>query len=191
MYDIIGFESMVVMMKVIKGIGKGILGIIVAFYILVSIFITVCLVNYNDYSIAVIGDRSIITADDNSLNPDFKKGDLLVVKKNDNEDVKINDSIFFYNNYKNVVSVNMAKVTNSRRINDMEYTFTVDGDYDISSEYFIGKVDTTVKYDKIGRIYDIFTSRYGYLFIFILPILCLFIYEIVAVVREFKNYEDE
>ena len=183
MYDIIGFESMVVMMKVIKGIGKGILGIIVAFYILVSIFITVCLVNYNDYS--------IITADDNSLNPDFKKGDLLVVKKNDNEDVKINDSIFFYNNYKNVVSVNMAKVTNSRRINDMEYTFTVDGDYDISSEYFIGKVDTTVKYDKIGRIYDIFTSRYGYLFIFILPILCLFLYEIVAVVREFKNYEDE
>lgn len=168
-----------------------ILSVFLTFYIILAVFVTACLIGYNDYNITQFGKKSLIIVEDNSLKPNFNKGDLLVITRNDNNDVKVNDMVFFYNNYNEEVSVNLAKVLKTRKITDSEYTFTIEGDYDVSSEYFIGKADTTKTYSNIGSILNILTSRFGYLFIFILPILLLFIYEIVVIIKEVKNYKDE
>jgi hypothetical protein len=169
---------------------KLILSIVIPFYVIVAIFVTACLIGYNDYNITEFGKKSLIIVEDDSLKPYFNEGDLLVVTKNNNADVKVNDKIFFYNNYNKEVSVNLAKVLKTERITDSESTFTVDGNYDVSSEYFIGKEDTTVLYPKVGSVLNVLTSKYGYLFIFILPILLLFLGEIFAIIKEVKNYED-
>ena len=88
-------------MKVIKII----FSILIIPYIAVAIFTTACLMNYNKYGITEFGNKSLIIVEDESLEPTFKRGNLLIVKRNsDLESVKPGDLIFFYNNYNDEVS---------------------------------------------------------------------------------------
>ena len=56
-----------IMKKVLKIIGI-ILGII---YALIAITLTICLLNYNDYNITVLGNKTLILVRDNELEPNF------------------------------------------------------------------------------------------------------------------------
>lgn len=175
-------------MKIVKTI----FSILIIPYVVVAIFTTACLMNYNKYGITVFGNKSFIIVEDNSLEPTFNKGNLLIVSRNsDLESVKPGDMIFFYNNYNNEVSVSLSNVLKRTKVNDEEYTYTIDGNYDVSSEYYIGSVNDTIIYKFFGTLLDVFTSKIGYLLIFVLPILCFFLYEIYAVIKEVKEYKEE
>ena len=67
-----------------KKILKILFGVFVTLYLIVAIFLTICLLSYNDYKISVIGDKSLIILEDDSLAPTYKKGSLLIVEKNNN-----------------------------------------------------------------------------------------------------------
>ena len=96
-----------IMKKVLKIIGI-ILGII---YALIAITLTICLLNYNDYNITVLGNKTLILVRDNELEPNFQKGDLVIVTKNSNQDINIGDKIFFYNDNEKQVTVNINNIT--------------------------------------------------------------------------------
>ncbi len=175
-------------MKIVKTI----FSILIIPYVVVALFTTVCLMNYNKYGITEFENRSLIIVENNSLEPTFKKGNLLIVKKNDNlESIKPGDSIFFYNNYNDEVSVSLSNVLKRTKVNNKEYTYTIDGNYDVSSTFYIGSVNDTIVYPFLGTLLDVFTSKIGYLLIFVLPILCFFLYEIYAVIKEIKDYKEE
>lgn len=171
---------------------KVIFSIIIIPYIVVAIFTTACLMNYNKYGITQFGNKSLIIVEDDSLEPTFKKGNLLIVSKSsDLGSVKPGDNIFFYNSYKEEVSVSLSTVTKSTKVTDDEYSYTIEGNYDVSSEYLIGNANDTIIYSILGSVLTVFTSRIGYLLIFVLPILCFFLYEIYAVIKEIKQYKEE
>lgn len=175
-------------MKIVKTI----FSILIIPYVIIAIFTTACLMNYNKYGITQFGNKSLIIVEDNSLEPTFKKGNLLIVTKpSDLESVIPGDSIFFYNNYEEEVSVSLSTVSKRKKVTDTEYSYTIEGNYEISSEYFIGGVNNTIIYPFFGTLLNVFTSKAGYLLIFVLPILCFFIYEIYAVVKEIKEYKEE
>lgn len=169
-----------------------IIGIVVGvLYASVAIILTIFLLNYNDYNITEIKNKSLIIVRDEELKPDFEKGALIVVEKVSNEDIKIGDKIFFYDNYKNTVSVNLGTVVNKEKINKNETTYYMEDDYAVSSEYVIGTSKTSESYSNLGTILSALESRFGFLFIIIFPILILFIYEIYAVIKEFKSSEED
>lgn len=170
-----------------KRVFKIIAGVLLAIYLILVVCLTTCLLTFNDYKISVIGDKSLLIVNDNTLNPDYKKGDLLVITKNDNKDIKVNDKIFFYNHYQSEVVVNISTVDNVQKITDTETTFTVNKEYDISSEYVIGKTSTTKVYSGLGEFLKILESKWGFLCLIILPITILFIFEIYAIIMEIKN----
>ena len=173
--------------KVLKIIGI-ILGII---YALIAITLTICLLNYNDYNITVLGNKTLILVRDNELEPNFQKGDLVIVTKNSNQDINIGDKIFFYNDNEKQVTVNIGNVVNKENITQKETTFIMNGDYKLSSEYVIGKTKTSKTYHKLGSILAVLESRIGFLFLIIFPILIVFIYEIYAVIKEIKSPNEE
>lgn len=174
-------------MKVLKWI----IGIIAVPYAIIAVFVTACLMCYNDYKITEFGDYSLIIVEDDSLMPTYEEGSLVVVKKNSFEEIKTNQYAFFYDTYDNQVSVNYGKIMNKRRVNEVENTYVIEGDYDLSSEFFIGMADTAIVYDGLGKVLSVLESRFGFLFIFVLPILVLFIYEIYAIVKEVRNPIEE
>ena len=175
------------MKKVLKVIGI----ILISIYAVVAITLTIFLLNYNKYNITEINNKSLIIVRDDELKPNFNKGDLVIVNKDANKDIKVGDKIFFYDNYKEVVSVNLGTVLEKEVVTKNETTFIVDGDYAVSSEYVIGTSRTSKSYSKIGSILNILESRFGFLFMIIFPILILFIYEIYVVIKELKESKND
>ena len=172
-------------------IKKLIIGILITVYLVVAVFLTACLITYNDYKISIFGDKSLIIVDNKEFEPDYKKGTLLIIKKNANDDIKEGDSIFFYNHYKSQVSVSYSKVTKTEKITDTETTYTITGDQPVSSEYVIGKASTTKAIEGVGSIMKFMESRIGFLLVIVFPIAVLFIYEIYVVVKEIVRPESE
>lgn len=173
-----------------KKILKILFGIFVTLYLVVAVFLTVCLLSFNDYKISVIGNKSLVILDDNTLEPEYKKGSLLVIEKNKNDDIKVNDEIFFYNTYKSQVVVNKSRVDKTQKITDNETTFTVNKKYEISSEYVIGKTDTTKVIENVGSALGFLESKWGFLIVIVFPLSLLFVYEIYAIIKEIR-YPDE
>lgn len=149
-------------------------------YILIGIFVffviinTVLLFTFNRFSNSVLFGKTIIGLKEDLLN--YKKGSLIILKKGD---VKIGDDILFYDtkNSKNFVnSEKVVKVLN----ND---TFVIRDNEYVSKDYVIGKVDDALVIPFIGFLYNIFTSKIGYLLSVIFPITFYFI----TLLRNYKK----
>ena len=173
------------MKKFLKILG----GIIFIPYILIVIVVTICLLNYNKYGVTEIGDYTLVTVEDEALEPTYQKGDLLVVEKKDNDSIVKDDYIFFYEQDKETktVIINLAKVLDTRKVTDKETTFTIEGNYEYSSEYVIGAMKDTKVYHTLGSVLGILESRWVFLLVIILPILFIFLYELYEFILEVKR----
>lgn len=152
-------------------VGKYILICIFVFFVIIN---TILLFTFNRFSNSVLFDKTIIGLKEDLLN--YKKGSLIILKKGD---VKIGDEILFYDtkNSKNFVnSERVMKVLN----ND---TFVIRDNEYVSTDYIIGKVDDIFVIPFIGYLYNIFTSKIGYLLFVIFPITFYFI----TLLRNYKK----
>ena len=170
-----------------KKVLKFFLIILIFIYAIVAVGLTVCLLNYNEYNITVLGKNTFIIVKDEELEPDFKKGDLVIVKRNADSEIEAGDKIFFYNGYQNQVTVNLGDVVSNNKVTETESTFTIEGNLKLSSRYIIGKAETSKVYSGMGTVLSVLESRWGFLFLIILPVLLMFIYLIYAVIMEVKN----
>ncbi|MEE3343061.1 MAG: hypothetical protein VZS44_03115 [Bacilli bacterium] len=158
-------------------------------YIIIAITLTVFLLNYNEYGVTEIGGKTLIKVTDDELSPTYKKGDLLIVKKQDPDEINANDYIFFYekNIEKKTITINLARVISKKKINDTETTFKLEGDVDFSSEFVIGTNKDIKVYESLGTILSALESRWVFLFLIIVPLLFIFLYEIYEFVIEVKK----
>ncbi|MBQ4030897.1 MAG: hypothetical protein II625_03995 [Bacilli bacterium] len=174
------------MKSTVKSILKVLFTVFLILYLGVEIFITVCLLNFNEQRITELGNKSFIIVDQD-LSKDYKKGDLLVVTKNEGKDVEKGDSIFFYNPGEDFV-VNFAEVTNVLEANGY-YTYVVGNDYNVYYDYFIGK--DIKKYAGIGKVLSVLESKYGFLTLIILPTMVAIIFEVYAIILEVVELKKE
>lgn len=169
-----------------KKFGKILLGVLVVLYVIVAMFLTTCLLKYNDYKITEFGDKSLIIVNDDILEDEYKKGSLLIVEKIE-KNIKDGDKIVFYNTYNNQVSIAIGEVLSKEKVTDKEYTYTITGNYDISSEYLIGSTKNIKVIPVLGTILGILESRLGFLLFIIFPITLAFLYEVYALIMEIKS----
>lgn len=159
--------------------------VIVVCYIIMSIFVTICLLSFNDYRISEFGNTSFVITQDKLGK--FDRGNLVVVSRNDLQDIKKGQEVLFYNNYKSKVTIQIAEVKDFEKISKTETTLVFGDDRYISSEYVLGTVEGAKEYPVIGKILGVLESKWGYLIIVILPILFAFVYEIYAITVEIKK----
>lgn len=164
---------------------------IVFVYILLIIFVTICLLSYNDYKITVFGEKSLIPIIDENLEPDYTIGDLLIVEKNKLNRVQEGDVVFFYRTFAGEATINYAKLTGIEKVTDTEYTFTIEGDYKFSSTYYIGNADSTVIIPKVGHILTVLESKWGFLFLGVFPSLVAFLYTLYSIIAEVRYNTDD
>lgn len=159
--------------------------LIIVIYAIIAIAVTICLLSYNDYKISEIGTYSLVIIDNNELSPEFNKGNLVIVNKA--EKPKIGDRVFFYNTYEKEISVSIAEIVAEEQITDSEITYTLEGEQAISSEYILGISSSSTKIAGLGTVLGILESKWGFLFLVILPCLLAFIYEIWEVVSQVRS----
>lgn len=160
---------------------------IIIAYILLIIFVTICLLSYNDYKVTEFGTYTLLPVIDEYLEPEYNVGDLLIVERNDLRDVKVGDIIFYYRTARGITTVNYAPVTNLEVVTDTETTFTVAGDVRFSSSYFMGKAETAKTIPQLGKVLGLLQSKWGFLFLGVFPSLLAFLYTLYSVIAEVQN----
>lgn len=176
------------MKSTLKAILKVLFTVFIVLYAGVAIFVTVCLLNFNDQRVTEIGNKSFIIVDED-LSDDYKKGDLLIVSKGKDKgaEVSIGDYVFFYNPSENYV-VNYAEVSDIVDTNGY-YTFVVGNDYNVYYDYYVGK--DTVVLNGVGTILSILESQFGFLALIILPTMVAIVFEIYAIIIEIIELKKE
>lgn len=166
---------------------KFIKGTIVSIWVVVAIITTICLLAYNDYMVSDFGDYSLFVVDNKSLEPKFKKHDLVIVKKGEENDYNIGDYLFFYMGNKETMSyINLGQVIDIDRIDRAEDVFKFDS-IDRSYGHIMGKADGAIVWRKVGLILGVLKSRWGFMFLIILPTLYAVVYEVYSIVLEVKK----
>lgn len=177
---------MVIMMKVIGSIFKTILFA----YLVICAFATFCLLKTNDDGVVEFGNTSLVVMENDVLEY-YKKGDLVIAKYPDLNSVNKGDPVLFYDTAFNKNTVTLANITDNKYINEKEHTFSYKNDENedkaFSSEYLIGKVNGSNKIAFVGSVLKTMTSKWGFLFLVILPFFIVFMYEAYVIVKEFKK----
>ena len=172
-----------------RKIGNFLLDIVIGVWLIVAIFVTVCLLSYNDFGVSTFGRTSLLIIDADTMEPDFYEGDLVIVKREGDNKINVGDKVFYYNSLKDSATwIYYDAVQEKTPITRDETTFKL-ADVAVSGEYVIGRAEGAKVMHKAGTILKIFTSKWGFMFLVIFPTLFAIIYEIMIIIdahREVK-----
>lgn len=159
--------------------------IIVSIMIVIIIIMSILLLSFNKYKVSEIGNNTLLLLDDKMM--DYSEGSLLVVEKKKNAEYKSGDYIFFYDvSGKNAKTV-LAPIIDLQRTVGNESSYIVGDDYIVEEEYIIGKKENTKEYKKIGKILSVLESKWGNLFLVVIPSFIIFLYETINLIIEIKT----
>ena len=164
--------------------------LIFGIYAIIAVFATVCLLSFNKYKVTEFGNYSLVIININNQNDQYKKGDLVIVDKN--RRILTGEDVFFYDIYDQRVNISIGEVDAIEKVSDTENTYTLkEGERKISGEYVLGSADNTTKFAFVGSVLSVLESRWGFLFLIVLPALIAFLYQITVVVSEIKGNKEE
>lgn len=178
------------MKKIFRWIWSLLEVIIIIYVILITSFI-LC---KNKYGYTQFGDYTLsnVTLLDERNIQDTKKGDLLIVKNSN--DIKVGDLMYYYAAYNDTYIIKSDVVRNVEE-DDYSALYTVGNEEDpdtIAGARVLGKYANT--YHSIGGVISVIESRLGFLFLVLLPIMVVFIYQVyefVIILRYEKTEEIE
>ena len=166
---------------------KKVLGsILFVIYAVIAITVTVLLLSYNEYNNSELGGYTVYLVNDDSLEPNYKQGSILLIKSTSDKNVQIGDELFLY------------KVINSQEYHLVEETleektqqgnhiiYSVGEDQNYASDYFVGKASDTVVIEGWGYVLGLLESKWGYLFCVVIVSLLLFLQEAFDLAMEIK-----
>ena len=159
-----------------------ILEIIIIIYVIIM---TSVLLSKNKYGFTQFWDYTLCTIDlfDERGIEGVKAGDLLIVKNSN--DIKKGDVIYYYVVYNESYVVQNAPVTEVETDKySSVYTINNDGALKIASNRVLGK-DVKI-FHKLGKALDLLESKLGFLFLVLLPILVIFIYQVYDLIMIFR-----
>ena len=174
-------------MKTVKTLKNILMGIIITSFYAFALLMTILLLNFNKFGVTELGDTSVIILEQEISNNNYKKGDLILVQKTRYDMINKGDEIFTYSvNSKGVATVEIGIVGEKH---DKEKAISFENGYSFSEEYIIGKATKT--FNNYGTVLSIIESKWGFLFMILVPGFIIFLYEIYALIIEIKYGEDD
>ena len=175
------------MKKFLRGLWS-VCEVIIIFYVIVVTAFILC---KNKYGYTQIGDYTFdnVSLIDARNIEDADKGDLLVVRNSNN--VHVGDRIYYYAAYNESYIVRSDYVV-SMESDDFSALYTIQRNGEntvVPSSRLLGKYSTV--YKKVGGILEVLESRIGFLFLVLLPIMIVFIYQVYEFVVILRYEEVE
>ena len=164
---------------------KKIWNLFIIIYAIIAIFITICLLSYNDYKVSEFGDYSLLIIDERDFEPEFNKGALVITDKS--YVPEIGDRVFFYSKVLGKVNIRISTVTNKQVESDEQIVYTLEDNIMLKDSEMIGKIEKTKKINKLGTILGILESKWGFLVLIVFPSLIAFLYELSEVIIDLKK----
>ena len=164
---------------------KKIWNVFIVLYAIIAIFITICLLSYNEYKVSEFGDYSFLIVDARDFEPEFNKGSLIIV---DGSYIpNIGDRVFFYSKILGKVNIRISTVTNKQEEQNGDIVYTLENNTMLKNSEMIGKVDEVKVINNAGTILGLLESKWGFLALIVFPSLIAFLCEVTEVVADFKK----
>lgn len=164
---------------------KVIWNIFIVLYAIIAIFVTICLLSYNEYRISEFGDYSLVIIDSRELEPEFAKGDLVITDRS--YKVEEGQQVFFYKTNFGEVSISVAEIVERQEYTNGEVTYVLEGDNIIKEKNILGAVDKVKTIKNAGTILGVLESKWGFLVLIVLPSLIAFLYEIAELISDLRS----
>ena len=167
-----------------KKVVSWILGIIEALIIVYVIFMTGCLLFVNDFGHTQFGKYTLVEVNKGqaSLLEDVEQGDLLIIK--DGNDIVKGNVIYYYSVINDQYFIKKAPVTNIKDDGfGIIYSLDVANKGEtatVNDKKVIGNYISV--YPKVGKVLNVLESKIGFLFLVLLPMMCIFIYHVYSFV---------
>lgn len=170
-----------------KSILNFIKGVFISCWVVLAILTTICLISYNDYKVSVFGDYSLFIVDNKELEPTFKKYDIVIVKKELSKRYQKDDYVFFYLGNTDTQSyINLGQISQIDRNGTTEDVYYF-GNSKVNYSNIVGTANEAIVWHKVGLVLSILESRWGFMFLIILPTLFAIVYEIYYITLEVKK----
>jgi len=175
------------MTKVFKTIKTIVFTIVGIAYFAFALFMTILLLNFNEYGVTQFGKKQMVLIKEELAIKDFNKGDLVIVERLELDEIKVGDKIFTYKINKQKRAEIQYGVIGNVYIEDEAISYENGDTY--SEEYVAGKAIKS--HPKVGTFLSIIESQWGFLFLVLVPIFLIFIYEVYALIIEIKYGADK
>lgn len=174
-----------------KKIGSFIWDIVIGVWLVLAIFVTICLLSYNKFGVSTFGKTTLLIIDSDEMEPNFLEGDLLVLKRGSDSKINIGDQVFYYNSAMNsTVLIYLDAVQEMKPVTRDETTYLLGGQK-VSGQYVIGKASDAKIMHKVGSYLQLFTSRWGFMFLVIFPTLFAIMYEIMLIIEAARESKED
>ena len=181
-------------MKVIEVMKKIITSILGIVFFVFALSMTILLLSYNDYGISQFGNKSLILMTDKIYSENYDKGDLVVVENRGftkglgyADKVEVGDEIFAVrvDAYGNT----FVEIGTVEKLYPDENAISFENGSTFDIKFVLG--EAVEKHSKIGGFLSITTSKWGFLFLVLVPCFLIFIYEIYSLIIEIKYGDEE
>jgi hypothetical protein len=174
-------------MKVVDVIKRILIGVVGVIFFVFAIAMTILLLNCNDYGVTKLGTTSLILIREEMSLDKYKKGDLVLVEEKKIDNINVGDEIFTYRlKTKGSVSIEVGTVGEVHPDDD---TITFENGDNYTIDFIAGKASKV--YSGVGTDLSIIQSKWGFLFIILVPSFLIFIYELYALIVEIKYGKEE
>ena len=174
-----------------RKIGSFILDMVIGIWLVLAIFVTICLLSYNEFGVSTFGKTALLIIDSDEMEPNFLEGDLLILKRESDSKINVGDKVFYYNSAMNsTVLIYLDAVQSMEAVTRDETTYMLGGQK-VSGQYVIGKASNAKVIHKCGNYLRIFTSRWGFMFLVIFPTLFAIMYEIMMIIDAAREAKEE
>ena len=175
-------------MKAVKAIKKFLIILVIVVFFAFAIGMTILMLNINKYGVTQFDNLTIIPIKNKVTSKNYQKGDLVILEKREVNEIKVGDELFVYKVKKDGgVDIDFGSVGEVHR-QDGAISFENGGTYDVE-KFVIG--GSTKVYEGLGKYYSVVQSKWGFLFIVLVPSFLIFVYEIFALVIEIKYGKEE
>ena len=174
-------------MKVLNAIKRIIISIVLLVFFAFTITMTVLLLNYNKFGVTQFDDTSLLIIKKGFTSETYEKGSLVIVESKEIKDYQIGEEVFVYHlDGHGGVNIQLGVVGQVHEDDDA-LTFSNGDTY--SSEFIIGTGEKI--YPNLGKYLSIVESKWGFLFIILVPNFFLFVYQLYSLIVEVKYGKDE
>ena len=175
-------------MKALGIIKRIIVSIVLVVFFAFTITMTVLLLNFNKFGVTQFDDTSLLIIKKGFTSETYQKGSLVIVESKEIRDYQEGEEVFVYHlDGHGGVDIQLGVVGQVFEEDDA-ITFSNGDTY--SSEFIIGSGEKI--YPNIGKYLSIVESKWGFLFIILVPNFFLFVYQLYSLIVEIKyGKEDE
>lgn len=180
------------MKKTLEIIGKVLLYTLEALLICYVIFITTILLCTNEHGFTELNDRTYIIVDKNTIDQltNYKINDIIEVEYAKYNDINVGDIVFYYDSLNEKYIARVDTVVDKSGSNEAAvYMLEAKGN-SVNNKLLIGEPTGRV-FHGVGGVIKILKSTAGFLFLVILPVFVLFVYQIYRTIVLIKDDDEE